>query len=504
MSCSNYPIKENLFAMTPEEKGWEKISDRKLGEGGNGEVFLVERGGVRAALKVLRRSRKPESDRVPRFRSEVKAMKDCQNIPGVLRILDDDIIDLQSKNSRPWFCAELAIPLLDEMKGSPSLLHIVTACRGYAEVLRQMHERGIFHRDIKPENLFFSEGQWLVGDFGLVDYPGKESLTLGHKKLGPVNYIAPEMLQRPDTAKGGPADVYSLAKVLWRLAANSTYPFHGEYPIDDPEYQLTTRTEHMRAYLLDGLIQAACRTDPSKRPTMEEFSRELGAWLRPPQPIKADIPSLNLSNYAKEFQAFGGQHITRQREAAEQRRLEADAKIRGLLKAFDAPLNELSEALNSVAPPNSISRHLQASGPSNIHIAVDPAFQARKNTPYVYQHIVVAKLTPKIDVKPFELIGGVCLVYGNHRNEYGVEPAIDVPTELGAALFIMDHNVRPPIVGWLAPQWSECRQILLGAPTADQAIQELSQGLRDNFRSAVGALFSIIEARTGTSISNIA
>ena len=192
------------------------------------------------------------------------------------------------------------------------------------------------------------------------------------------------------------------------------------------------------------------------------------------------------------------------RETGAQRRQAADAKIRELIQSFDPILNEMSTVLKSLAPPNSISRHLQGGGPTHIHHAVDPSFNARKERKYVYQNIVRAELTPKIGVSPFELVGGSCLFYGNHQNEYRQEPAIDAPTELGAAFFIQDHNVTPLGPGWLTPQWAECRQILIGAPTADQAIQELSQGLRDNFRSAVGVLFSSIEARTGTSPANIA
>ena len=422
--------KEKLLAMSPEEKGWTKVSDQKLGQGGNGKVYLYERDGVRAALKFLIVSPKPGSDRLPRFLDEIRAMEKCQDIPGVLQLLDHSIPDNASRKNPPWFCAELATPLLTEMGESPSLKRVVAACSGYAEVLRQMHDRGFSHRDIKPGNLFFKDDRWMVGDFGLVDYPGKDDITSDERKLGPANYIAPEMLLRPHISEGSPADVYSLAKVLWKLATNSINPFPGEYPIDDPEYRLETCTEHMRAYLLDRLIEVSCVTDPTKRPTMADFSQELATWSNPPQPSEGESRSLDLSKYTKKFQALSGQDRERQAETHRQRRLDADEKIRGLLQRFTPIVNEMSKALSAQSPANSVSTHLDNGGIVRIPYAIDPDFASRPEMPCLYQNIFEISLTPSIGQSRFELVGGSCLFYHDHKHEFGNAPAIDEPPRL--------------------------------------------------------------------------
>jgi serine/threonine protein kinase len=38
--------------------------------------------------------------------------------------------------------------------------------------LADLAEEGISHRDVKPENLFRLDDAWVIGAFGLVDYPG--------------------------------------------------------------------------------------------------------------------------------------------------------------------------------------------------------------------------------------------------------------------------------------------------------------------------------------------
>jgi hypothetical protein len=51
-----------------------------------------------------------------------------------------------------------------------------------------------------PENLLYLDGAWSVGDFGLVKYPAGQAWTEHGRKLGPTDFMAPEMRESPDTA----------------------------------------------------------------------------------------------------------------------------------------------------------------------------------------------------------------------------------------------------------------------------------------------------------------
>jgi serine/threonine protein kinase len=117
----------------------------------------------------------------------------------------------------------VATPLTEVLEKETELAIVVDAVATFAETLIDLAGKGISHRDIKPGNLFRFQDKWVIGDFGIADYPEKEALTEQGKKLGPLHFMAPEMLENPDTADGNLADVYSLAKTLWVLAAGQNF-----------------------------------------------------------------------------------------------------------------------------------------------------------------------------------------------------------------------------------------------------------------------------------------
>jgi serine/threonine protein kinase len=96
----------------------------------------------------------------------------------------------------------------------------------------------VHHRDIKPDNLYELEGTYLVGDFGLVTYPEKSPVTRHGRKLGPIDFMAPEMWGSADTADAEKADVWSLAKTMWVFLIGDPLPLPGPHRIDDEAYSL--------------------------------------------------------------------------------------------------------------------------------------------------------------------------------------------------------------------------------------------------------------------------
>jgi serine/threonine protein kinase len=60
-------------------------------------------------------------------------------------------------------------------------------------VLAELHDQDKWHRDLHPGNLFLLADQPVIGDFGLVDFPGKEPVTGDTEQIGARNYVAPEM-----------------------------------------------------------------------------------------------------------------------------------------------------------------------------------------------------------------------------------------------------------------------------------------------------------------------
>ena len=246
--------------------------------------------GNRVAVKELK-SHRLEAEAYRRFRDEV-AFHTAGPHPGVLPILDAHVPTTPSGADPAWLAMPIAETVRAALGTSPTLDQVVDALRVYADTLARLAEAGVHHRDLKPDNLFRHEGDWVVGDFGLVTWPGKQALTEPGQKLGPAHFVAPEMVEHRGGVDPGPADVWSLAKVLWVLASGQNYPPPGQLRIGDRGTLLRNYTSHPRASGLEGILEQATPLAPSERPTMGTFAAELKTWLIPPRP-RRDPPSID-------------------------------------------------------------------------------------------------------------------------------------------------------------------------------------------------------------------
>ena len=253
--------------------GWHLID--QLGRGGNGEVWrCVGPDGTEAAIKVLLNQRSPE--RLARFRNEIAFLLGPGQRPGVVPILDHDL----SGAGRVWYVMPLAVPIRAALGPDPAPEQVVEAIAAITETLADLAERAIAHRDLKPDNLLRLDGAWSIGDFGLVKYPDSAPLTVHGRKLGPTEFMAPEMRESPDTADPELADVYSIAKTLWVLLAGVNLPFPGQHRADDDICRMTARLDYRWTPQRDLLIERCTANDPGQRPRMREAANELGAMLQ--------------------------------------------------------------------------------------------------------------------------------------------------------------------------------------------------------------------------------
>ncbi len=265
----------------------------KLGKGGNATVYRASRDDGRSfvALKVVR-AKKPNSERFKRFLSEVSILARLNGRPGILPMLDHST---EEGADEAWMAMPIATPIADALRDGFVLDEVIAAAAEIARTLATLHDEGISHRDIKPQNLYRLDRKYVIGDFGLVDFPEKESLTAEGRKLGPQNFLAPEMLSSSEMSHGKSADVYSLAKTLWVLVADQRWPPPGELRLDTPGMRMTDLFDHPRLGLLDPLVARATRHAPEDRPTMRDFAMELEAWLAPPVALGAEPDLVNLA-----------------------------------------------------------------------------------------------------------------------------------------------------------------------------------------------------------------
>lgn len=257
------------------------IPIRRLGSGGNGVVWQCspeDGGNDWPAVKFYTQDTNTGRQR---FNDEIEILKHLAGRPGVLPLLDSySPEDGDNGDEPPWLSMPVAKPLGIHLANT-DITTVVSCIRDVAAVIDTLAAEDISHRDVKPENLFWWNGAAAIGDFGLASFPDKGAITAEGKKLGPLHYIAPEMLRDASRAKGAPADVYSLAKTLWVLVTGQTYPPGGEIRVDVPQLTISGFVAHSRTIYLDRLVERATRTDPARRPTMSEVVGELDAWLHP-------------------------------------------------------------------------------------------------------------------------------------------------------------------------------------------------------------------------------
>ena len=202
---------------------------KKLGEGGSGEVYLVEdtlKQRQKSAMKILHGE--DQSDRVAdqQFRNEVSVLATLHH-PNLVRVFDFGMIrhcDDSTLQGRRFFTMEYIQGLTakewwqnlrTQQDGVVQLRHVVLQVLG---VLSYVHRQGIIHFDVKPENLLLiSSGDeddrfplLKLTDFG---FSVGQDAILEFSLRGTLEYTAPELLRRE--AFDHRVDLYSLG-ATWR------------------------------------------------------------------------------------------------------------------------------------------------------------------------------------------------------------------------------------------------------------------------------------------------
>jgi serine/threonine protein kinase len=327
--------------------GWRVLG--RIDGGGNGDVYRCQgRDGTEAAIKILKRDRDRRGDRMPRFRNEIHFLEERRDYPGVLPMLDHALPYDPAEPS--WYAMPLATPLLEALGEAPEFSRVVDAIGHIADTLARLAAERVGHRDIKPANLFQLNGEWVIGDFGLVKYPEQERVTRHGQALGPYDFMAPEMRRDADTASPEPADVYSLAKTLWSVATGKRYPPQGELRSDRHASRLSSHVDDRRTALLEPLLERCTSHEHTLRPAMREVAEELTWWSAPPAvPVQVD-----LSGYAAEVSRLREAYVVARAETEHERlaRLYGEALARvhaGLLVPLMAAVEQSS--LRTIGSP---------------------------------------------------------------------------------------------------------------------------------------------------------
>jgi len=268
---------------------------KKLGEGGMGQVYLAEhvKMGRRCAVKIMSPAMMKDPDAISRFNREaanasrighpnVCAIYDFGETPEGLIYLAMEYIEGKSLNT-----------ILDEAGTLPlaRAASIITQC---ADALQVAHDLEIVHRDLKPDNIMVTTTRGRdtvkVVDFGIAkavgDAGGSQKVTKTGFVVGTPEYMSPEQLAGDPV--DGRSDLYSLALVFYRmLTGGSPFPADSQQETmikrltDDPLPLASARPDvRFPAELQRVMDRALARTPQDRYASAAEFARDTRAVAR--------------------------------------------------------------------------------------------------------------------------------------------------------------------------------------------------------------------------------
>lgn len=200
-----------------------------LGDGSFGSVYSVRNRTDRRlyAIKAAKREARGSSDR-DRMLQEVFALsslsdKGCLNSMHIVRYhqawMEGNRLYIQTELCDGTLLGQMRYGSMIDERGRYTLLREILLA------LKLVHESGMIHLDIKPENIFIKNGQYKLGDFGLV------SKIENHEDVeeGDSRYMSLELLrgELDDLTK---SDIYSLGVTMYEicLGRSEKLPENGQ------------------------------------------------------------------------------------------------------------------------------------------------------------------------------------------------------------------------------------------------------------------------------------
>jgi eukaryotic-like serine/threonine-protein kinase len=254
------------------------VLERKLGEGGMGEVYRARHGMMRrpSAVKLLRVDRAGEMN-LRRFEREVQLTARLTH-PNTITIFDYG----RTHDGVFYYAMELldgaTLERIVAVDGAQAAGRVVRILGMVCGALTEAHAIGLIHRDIKPANIMLCTqgGERDVVkllDFGLVkefEVDREVQLTGASAVVGTPQYMAPESILRPDSVDAR-TDIYSLGAVAYYLLAGvdvfdgkSMVEVCGQHLHQEPA-PLSARGVGIPAEL-EAIVLACLNKDPDRRP----------------------------------------------------------------------------------------------------------------------------------------------------------------------------------------------------------------------------------------------
>jgi serine/threonine-protein kinase len=254
------------------------VLERKIGEGGMGEVYRASHAMLRraTAVKLLLPDRTGEES-IARFEREVRRTAMLTH-PNTITVFDYG----RTHDGVFYYAMELLdganLQRIVAASGAQAVGRVVRILTMACGALTEAHAIGLIHRDIKPANIMLCTqgGERDVVkllDFGLVkelEVDRDVKLTGSNTLTGTPQYMAPESILEPDSADVR-TDLYALGAVAYFLLAGSEV-FNGKSLVEVCSQHLHEKPEPLSARGvvvpadLEAVVLACLAKDPDRRP----------------------------------------------------------------------------------------------------------------------------------------------------------------------------------------------------------------------------------------------
>lgn len=241
----------------------EFTSKNRVGQGGNGLVYLATINGKEVAIKFLI----SDSERKKtRFKSEYFNTNYVRNeLCNIINMIHYDELEIQDGMMIPYIVMSRYFGNLKEYRKTKDKIEekeFKRLLKFLFETLYSIHRKGIIHRDIKPENILVDKDEkFVLSDFGIAYYDKYDFLidnkTRKGERLANIEFSAPEQISNSyDVTKA--TDIYSMAQIMYWFIFGTVNRGTGAELISE-------KYGWDNANIYDKIISKCLRNNPSER-----------------------------------------------------------------------------------------------------------------------------------------------------------------------------------------------------------------------------------------------
>lgn len=235
----------------------------RIGQGGNGLVYLAKINGREVAVKFLISD---SENKKRRFKSEFFNTNYVKNkLYHVVNMIHYDEVIMNEEISIPYIIMSRYSQNLKSYRRSKTELQredFLEIVKFLFNSIASIHRQNILHRDIKPENILVdSEGKFFLADFGIAHFD-KENFPIDNRtkkgeRLANIEFSAPEQINHQYELSEA-TDIYSMAQIMY------WYIFGVVNRGTDAEH-ISSKYDWEEAYIFDLVINKCLRNNPSER-----------------------------------------------------------------------------------------------------------------------------------------------------------------------------------------------------------------------------------------------